>query len=375
MTAEMTQTRTVNVGLGDRAYQVVIGHHIVWDQAHWPEELIDSRHVVIISDDKVGPLYADKLAEMIGARARRVNCLSVPHGEASKSMSQMASLLDEILALGVDRRVMLVALGGGVIGDLVGFCAASLLRGVDFIQVPTSLLAQVDSSVGGKTGVNASAGKNLIGAFHQPKLVLADLALLDSLPIREWKAGYAEIVKYGLLGDAAFFDWLDAHITDINAISPDQLSHAVTTSVQAKADIVAADEKEAGKRALLNLGHTFAHAFEAEASYDGRLLHGEAVSAGLALAFGFSAHQGLCSKTDLERVTAHLARLEMPHDMASLPAGQADATLLLGHMRKDKKVKDGALTFILASGIGSAFIANDIEPGDVERYLRLAGGA
>ncbi|MGC6440077.1 MAG: 3-dehydroquinate synthase [Candidatus Puniceispirillaceae bacterium] len=375
MTSEITNQSAVNVGLGDRAYQVVIGHNVMWDQANWPDALIAGRHLVIISDDQVGPLYADKLAAMLGARARRVDSLAVPHGEASKSMSQLASLLDEILALGVDRRVMLIALGGGVIGDLVGFCAASLLRGVDFIQVPTSLLAQVDSSVGGKTGVNAAAGKNLIGAFHQPKLVLADLALLDSLPKREWKAGYAEIVKYGLLGDAAFFEWLDAHITDITAISPDDLKYAVSKSVQAKADIVAADEKEAGKRALLNLGHTFAHAFEAEAGYDGRLLHGEAVSAGLALAFGFSAHQGLCSASDLDRVMAHLARLNMPFDMSSLPAGQADAGTLLGHMRKDKKVKDGALTFILTSAIGAAFIANDVEAGDVESYLRKAGAA
>ena len=229
--------------------------------------------------------------------------------------------------------------------------AASLLRGLDFIQIPTSLLAQVDSSVGGKTGINASAGKNLIGAFHQPRLVLADIGLLDSLSVREMRAGYAEVVKYGLLGDRDFFEWLEANGPKVLARDPAALAYAVQTSCQAKADIVAADETEAGKRALLNLGHTFAHAFEAEAGYDGSLLHGEAVAAGMGTAFAFSAELGLCTGQDVQRAKAHLSASLLPASRRDLPAGNASAEQLLSHMKKDKKVENAALTFILTHGI------------------------
>ena len=262
-----------------------------------------------------------------------------------------------------------MAIGGGVIGDLVGFAAASLLRGLDFIQIPTSLLAQVDSSVGGKTGINTAAGKNLIGAFHQPRLVLANIEMLTSLPTRELKAGYAEVVKYGLLGDPAFFDWLEVNGRSVISGDLDIQAEAVRRSCQAKADIVATDEYEAGQRALLNLGHTFAHAFEAVAGYDGRLLHGEAVSAGLAYAFAFSTQLGLCSGQDAIRVAAHLQAMEMPSHIKELTAGQAPPQVLIDYMRKDKKALQGKLTLILARKIGDAFVAGDIDEAELNRFL------
>ena len=280
-----------------------------------------------------------------------------------------AILMESILALGVDRQTVLIALGGGVIGDLVGFAAASLLRGVDFIQIPTSLLAQVDSSVGGKTGINARVGKNLIGAFYQPKLVLADSDVLRTLPEREMRAGYAEIVKYGLLGDASFFEWLEANGADVIQGQPEAIAHAVRTSCLAKAAIVSADETEAGKRALLNLGHTFAHAFEAEAGYDGRLLHGEAVAVGLGLAFEFSAFLDRANGQEAVRVKSHLAKLGLPASIADLPAGHASAQTLVRHMYKDKKTQNGVLTFILVEEIGKAEVVSHIQSEDVERFL------
>ena len=277
--------------------------------------------------------------------------------------------MEDILALGVDRKAVLIALGGGVIGDLVGYAAASLLRGVDFIQIPTSLLAQVDSSVGGKTGINAKAGKNLIGAFYQPKLVLADSDVLATLSPRQMRAGYAEIVKYGLLGDADFFEWLEGNGAAVIAGDKDAIRHAVMTSCLAKAAIVSADETEAGRRALLNLGHTFAHAFEAEAGYDGRLLHGEAVAVGLGLAFEFSAYLGKGNRQDAGRVKAHLAQMGLPQTLDELPAGNAAAAILTGHMMKDKKTQNGILTFILVTQIGDAEITTNIALNDVIDFL------
>jgi 3-dehydroquinate synthase len=285
---------TLRVGLGERAYDIVIGPDLIANAAQHLGDLVAGRQIVIVTDSNVATHHLHALEASLKPVSRRCDNIIVAAGEASKSMAVLAKLLDDILELGVDRGVMLVALGGGVIGDLVGFAAASLLRGVDFIQVPTSLLAQVDSSVGGKTGVNAASGKNLIGAFYQPKAVLADSTALASLPERELRAGYAEIVKYGLLGDVAFFNWLEKNGAAVLARQPIELAHAITTSCAAKARIVEADEREKDTRALLNLGHTFAHAFEAEAHYDGRLLHGEAVAAGMGLAFDLSARLGLC---------------------------------------------------------------------------------
>lgn len=359
----------VNVALGSRSYDIKIGQGLLAQADVHLEPYIRDKHVIIIADSHTEAAYQGELASLLSSLTRRLDCLSVPPGEASKSLACYAGLMESILALGVDRQCVLIALGGGVIGDLVGFAAASLLRGVDFIQIPTSLLAQVDSSVGGKTGINAPVGKNLIGAFYQPKLVLADSDVLRTLPKREMRAGYAEIVKYGLLGDASFFEWLEANGADVIAGKPDAIAHAVRISCLAKAAIVSADETESGKRALLNLGHTFAHAFEAEAGYDGRLLHGEAVAVGLGLAFEFSAFLDRANGQEAMRVKSHLARLGLPATIADLPAGHASAEQLLRHMKKDKKTQNGVLTFILVKEIGKAEVVSHINEKDVERFL------
>ena len=361
--------KTVHLALGERSYDIKIGAGLLAQADHYLAPFITDRHVIVIADDTTGPLYQQSLCERISPLARRINQLTVPAGEMSKSLSQYSQLMEEILSLGVDRRAVLIALGGGVIGDLVGYAAASLLRGVDFIQIPTSLLAQVDSSVGGKTGINAKAGKNLIGAFYQPKLVLADSDVLRSLPLREMKAGYAEIVKYGLLGDKTFFEWLEVNGKRVIAGDQQAIAYAVMTSCLAKAAIVEADETEAGKRALLNLGHTFAHAFEAQAGYDGRLLHGEAVAVGLHLAFAFSAYLGRSTSQETGRIKAHLASLELPYQLDDIPAGKAEANKLLAHMMKDKKTKNGVLTFILVTEIGKAQVVSDISENDVVAFL------
>ena len=361
--------KTVHLDLGARSYDIKIGAGILARADAYLAPFVSDRHVIVISDTTIGPLYQSDLCERLSPLVRRIDSLTVPAGEQSKSLSQFSQLMEEILLLGVDRKAVLIALGGGVIGDLVGYAAASLLRGVDFIQIPTSLLAQVDSSVGGKTGINAKAGKNLIGAFYQPKIVLADSDVLATLPMREMKAGYAEIVKYGLLGDADFFEWLERHGADVIAGDKDAIAYAVMTSCLAKAAIVQADETEAGNRALLNLGHTFAHAFEAEAGYDGRLLHGEAVAVGLSLAFGFSAYLGRSNSQDTGRIKAHLAKLNLPYQLGDLPAGTADARTLVSHMMKDKKTQNEVLTFILVTEIGKAQIVGDIANDDVITFL------
>ena len=359
----------VNVALGSRSYDIKIGQGLLAQADEHLAPFIHDKHVIIIADTHTKDFYQEDLASQIYGLTRRLDCLSVPAGESSKSLACYSDLMESILSLGVDRQTVLIALGGGVIGDLVGFAAASLLRGVDFIQIPTSLLAQVDSSVGGKTGINARVGKNLIGAFYQPKLVLADSDVLRTLPEREMRAGYAEIVKYGLLGDASFFEWLEANGADVIHGQPDAIAHAVRTSCLAKAAIVSADETEAGKRALLNLGHTFAHAFEAEAGYDGRLLHGEAVSVGLGLAFEFSALLDRANGQEAVRVKSHLAKLGLPASIADLPAGHASAQTLVRHMHKDKKTQNGVLTFILVEEIGKAEVVSHIQSEDVERFL------
>ena len=359
----------IHVDVSDNAYDIHIGTNLLQEAEAELAALLGGRQVVIVTDTNIAPLHLEQTKNALSAHAASCTNFILPAGEASKSFSVYEQLVNDILALPIDRQTVLVALGGGVIGDLVGFAAASLLRGLDFIQIPTSLLAQVDSSVGGKTGINTPAGKNLVGAFHQPRLVLADIGILASLPEREVKAGYAEVVKYGLLGDAAFFEWLEQHGRDVITGQPDAQAEAVRRSCQAKADIVAADEREAGKRALLNLGHTFAHAFEAVAGYDGRLLHGEAVSAGLGCAFAFSRQLGLCSGQDVERVYAHLAAMGMPTSAQDLPAGQAAPQVLIDHMRKDKKARQGKLTFILARQIGEAFVDRNIDEAELNKFL------
>jgi len=368
----MQTSSLLTVGLGPRAYDIFVGRDLIANADRHFGELIADRHVIIITDTNVAPLH---LAPLIGAcqqSARRCDSLSVAAGEASKSMSVLSALLEDILALGVDRDVVLIALGGGVVGDLAGFAAASLMRGVDFIQVPTSLLAQVDSSVGGKTGVNAQAGKNLIGAFHQPRAVLIDTATLDSLSARELRAGYAEIVKYGLLGDAAFFEWLEGHGSAVLERDPAALTHAIVTSCAAKARIVEADELETGQRALLNLGHTFGHAFEAVAGYDGTLLHGEAVAAGMGLAFDLAAEMELCSGQDSVRAKAHLRANGLAASVGELPVRETPTDQLIALMQRDKKVRKGEMRFVLPRGIGNSFVCDNVSTASLHKILETS---
>lgn len=356
---------TVDVALGARSYPIHIGSGELGQAAR---HLGVKRRVAVVTDESVAALHLDRLRAGLGELLGEL--IALPAGEATKNWRTLESVVERLLAAGVERGDTVVAFGGGVIGDLTGFACAILRRGCRFVQIPTTLLAQVDSSVGGKTAINAAAGKNLVGAFHQPDMVLIDPDLLATLPDRELRAGYAEVVKYGLIGDAAFFDWCEANVAGLLARDAAVLSHAIATSCRAKAATVAADEHEtSGIRALLNLGHTFGHALEAEAGFSDRLLHGEAVATGMALAFDFSASQGLCSVADAARVRAHLIAAGLPVD--PLPAEAAD---LIRHMRQDKKMAAGNLAFILARGIGQAFVAKDVSLAAVENFLgqRLA---
>lgn len=361
---------TVNVALGARAYDVRIGAGLLHRAGAEIAPLLRRPRLAIVTDDNVGRLHLGPLVATLTAQVPglTVSTLTLPAGEATKGWPEFSRTVEWLLAERIERRDIVVALGGGVIGDLVGFAAAVLRRGVRFVQIPTSLLAQVDSSVGGKTGINSTHGKNLVGAFHQPALVLADIAVLDTLPPRDFLAGYGEVVKYGLLGDAAFFDWLEREGPALAAGDRAARLKAVARSVEMKAGIVARDETEEGERALLNLGHTFCHALEAATGYSDRLLHGEGVAIGCALAFELSARLGLCAQEDPSRVRAHLKAMGMKVDLRDIPGDLPDADGLLQLMAQDKKVQDGRLRFILARGIGQAFVADDV-PGGVVRSL------
>lgn len=362
----------IHVDVSDNAYDIHIGTNLLQEAEAELAALLGGRQVVIVTDTNIAPLHLEQTKNALSAHAASCTNFILPAGEASKSFSVYEQLVNDILALPIDRQTVLVALGGGVIGDLVGFAAASLLRGLDFIQIPTSLLAQVDSSVGGKTGINTPAGKNLVGAFHQPRLVLADIGILASLPEREVKAGYAEVVKYGLLGDAAFFDWLEDQGPALARGDMAARVAAVARSVQMKADIVARDETEQGDRALLNLGHTFCHALEAATGYSDRLLHGEGVAIGCALAFELSARLGLCAQEAPSRVRAHLKAMGMKTDLADIPGDLPGPEALLELMAQDKKVVDGQLRFILARGIGEAFVTSEVPRDKVHALLEDA---
>jgi 3-dehydroquinate synthase len=361
---------TVHVPLdGGRAYDILIGRGLI-DAAGRRAAALGARRAAIVTDATVGDLYAARLRAGLEGAGLRSGVVTVAPGEGSKSYGGYAQVCDGLLALKVERGDLVVALGGGVVGDLAGFAAATLRRGVRFVQVPTSLLAQVDSSVGGKTGINAPLGKNLIGAFHQPRLVLADTAALDTLSEREMRAGYAEVAKYGLIADAGFFDWCEANWRGIFAGGP-QREAAVAACCRAKAAVVTRDEREDGERALLNLGHTFGHALERLTGYDpARLVHGEGVAIGLALAFRFSARLGLCPGQDAGRVANHLALAGLPTRLQAVPGGCGDAEAMLDAMAQDKKVRDGALTLILARGIGQSFIAPGVDRAEVAAFLR-----
>ncbi len=352
--------QTVHVELGERSYDVEIGPDLLAQSGAWIAPLLHRPKVAVLTDENVAALHLEALRDGLAASGIEMSSLALPAGEATKSWPHFERAVEWLLAEKVERRDIVIALGGGVIGDLAGFAAAVLRRGVRFVQIPTSLLAQVDSSVGGKTGINAPQGKNLIGAFHQPSLVLADTSVLGTMTQRDFLSGYGEVVKYGLLGDADFFEWLEGNGTKVSSGDMAARVRAVTRSVQMKADIVARDETEQGDRALLNLGHTFCHALEAATGYSDRLLHGEGVAIGCALAFELSARLGLCSQEDPSRVRAHLKAMGMKTDLADIPGDLPGAEALVDLMAQDKKVIDGQLRFILARGIGQAFVTSDV---------------
>lgn len=362
-------TEMVRVPLDERAYDVLIGDGLLAQAGRLVRaRLPKARRAGIVCDETVAGLHLDALLRGLEQGGIDAAVVRVPPGESTKSFRHLEEVLDRLLEAGLERGDVVLALGGGVVGDLAGCAAGLLRRGVAFVQIPTTLLAQVDSSVGGKTGINTRHGKNLVGVFHQPRLVLADTATLASLPIREFRAGYAEMAKYGLLADAGFFAWLEARWRDVFS-GGEALVAAVKRSVEGKAEIVAQDEREEGRRALLNLGHTFGHALEAATGYGGRLIHGEAVSIGIVLAFRFSAREGVAAQADAERVEAHLRAVGLPTRIADIPGPALAADRLVGHIRQDKKVRQGRLAFVLARRPGEAFLAEDVPEDRVRTFL------
>ncbi len=367
----MSKTVTVEVGLGDRAYDILIGPGLLGRAGETVSARLPGTRVAIVTDENVATSHLETLKSGLESGGVAVAAtVMLPAGEKTKSFDHLQDVVDAVLGAKLERRDAVVALGGGVIGDLAGFAAGIVRRGMDFVQVPTSLLAQVDSSVGGKTGINSARGKNLIGVFHQPKLVLADSGVLDTLPIREFRAGYAELAKYGLIDRPAFFAWLEKNWQEVFD-GGDARIEAIAEACRAKADVVARDEFETGDRALLNLGHTFGHALEAATAYDGaRLVHGEGVSIGMVLAHRFSARLNLASQDDAARVEAHLKAVGLPTRVADIPGELPGPEKLFDYITQDKKVSRGALTFILTRGIGQSFIARDVPASEVVAFLR-----
>ncbi|HWE44548.1 MAG TPA: 3-dehydroquinate synthase [Caulobacteraceae bacterium] len=370
----MSGERVIEVaGEGFRSYEVRVGPGLIADAGGHIAPLLANRRTVVITDATVAPLHLDRLRTALARASIDVAAHVIPAGEASKSFGELERLCDRLLAENLDRRDVIVALGGGVVGDLAGFAAAIVKRGVDFVQIPTTLLAQVDSSVGGKTAIDTPRGKNLIGAFWQPRLVLCDLDALSTLPEREMRAGYAEVLKYGLLGDRDFFEFLERDAGRVLALDPEALIRAVAHSVEMKAVIVGEDAREAGKRALLNLGHTFGHALEAETGFGDGLLHGEAVALGCAMAFRFSSAQGLCPPEDTRRAESAIAAAGLPILLDQAPGAPFSAERLIGHMLQDKKSEGGSLVFVLARAIGQAFVARDVDAAAVRDHLIKEG--
>jgi 3-dehydroquinate synthase len=358
----------VQVALGARAYDIVIGRGLLESLGERIKALRPGARLGLVTDETVARHHLAACEASLKGAGLEPARIVVPEGEGSKSYATFETVCEAIIAARIERNDLVVALGGGVIGDLAGFAAACVRRGLDFVQVPTTLLAQVDSSVGGKTGINSRHGKNLIGAFHQPAMVIADTALLDSLPKRQFCAGYAEVAKYGLIGDAGFFSWLEQNWQDMFAGGPAR-EHAIAVCCRAKAGVVARDERESGERALLNLGHTFGHALEAGAGFSDRLLHGEAVALGMVLAFEFSSAKGLLPASEAERARAHLAAVGLPTHLKDIPGDMPGVDELMDLIAQDKKVRRGTLTFILARGIGRAFVANDVDAAEVRAFL------
>ncbi|HXH42904.1 MAG TPA: 3-dehydroquinate synthase [Bradyrhizobium sp.] len=363
----------VDVALGERAYDIVIGRGVLASLGERVAALRPGVRTAIVTDRTVATFWLEPTEASLAASGIPTSRIVVEEGEISKTYTGLEKVSEALIAARIERNDLVIALGGGVVGDLAGFAAAILRRGVDFVQVPTSLLAQVDSSVGGKTGINSPQGKNLLGAFHQPVLVIADTAVLDTLSPRQFRAGYAEVAKYGVLGDEAFFSWLEKNHADI-VKGGSAREHAIATSCRAKAAIVARDERETGERALLNLGHTFGHALEAATGFSDRLFHGEGVAIGMTLAAQFSARLGMIGELDAARVERHLIEAGLPTRMQDIAGfaqeGLADADALMALMAQDKKVKRGKLTFILLEAVGRAVIANDVEPAPVRDFLK-----
>lgn len=365
----MSRTRKIEVGLGERGYNIVAGPGLMERAGEYLLPVLKRRRVAIVTDGNVAARHLERLAAGLDAAGIAFTPVTLPPGEATKSFDHLEDLLNRLLDAGLDRGGCILALGGGVVGDLAGFAAAILLRGIDYVQIPTTLLAQVDSAVGGKTAIDTPQGKNLVGAFHQPRLVLADTTSLATLPDRELRAGYAEVVKYGLIDRPDFFRWLEENGERVLARDDDALAHAIAVSCEAKAGVVSADEREAGRRALLNLGHTFGHAFEAEAGFGDALLHGEAVSLGMALAFRMSVRLGLCPEEDLARMKAHLAGADLPVAPPGANASPARRDALIERMRRDKKAEAGRIVLVLARGIGRAFVHRDVEEAELSALL------
>jgi 3-dehydroquinate synthase len=367
-------SESLRVELGERSYDIHVGTGLIERVGEIVRPLLRQPRAVIVTDENVAPHYLARVRDSLAATGVRTDEIVLPPGEHTKDFAHLEQLLDRLLAMKIERRTALVALGGGVIGDLVGFAAAIALRGIDFIQVPTTLLAQVDSSVGGKTAIDTRHGKNLVGAFYQPRAVIADIGALDTLPPRELAAGYAEVAKYGLINDADFFAWLESGAgRKLIEGDADARRRAVLASCANKARVVAGDERETeGERALLNLGHTFGHALEAETGFGDALLHGEAVAIGCVMAFALSAKLGFCPPADAERVRKHYASVGLRTDPSQIPGVHWDPETLIAHMGSDKKVENGKVTFILARGIGKAFVAKDVTLADVRPVIQQA---
>ena len=373
-----TGLKKVNVSLPasgspNICYDIHIGAGLLRSCAPFLSPLLKRPFVAIVTDENVAQAHLENLTKTLDSAGISHVTKIMPPGEASKSFTGLETLVDWLLDNKVERQDMVIAFGGGVIGDLTGFAASTLRRGVRFTQIPTTLLAQVDSSVGGKTGINVPQGKNLVGAFHQPSLVLADLDVLQTLPDREFRAGYAEIVKYAAICDRPFFDWLESNLDALKNRDSQALSYAIAKSCQTKADIVAQDEKEHGARALLNLGHTFAHAYENLTGYSDNLLHGEAVGLGMAQAARLSVDLGLCPETDAQALVNHLASAGLPISQTDVKGGPFEATNLVNAMAQDKKVSQGVMTFILMKAIGKAFITNDVSAKQITTFLQNQG--
>lgn len=369
MTKLETSERLVHVPLGERSYDILIGPGLMARAGGEITSRIKGRRAAIVTDENVGARYLDGLMDSLQTDGIEAVSVTLPAGEKTKSFDYLTKVCDVLLEARIERNDTVIALGGGVIGDLTGFAAGIVRRGVRFVQIPTSLLSQVDSSVGGKTGINARQGKNLVGIFNQPDLVLADTDVLDTLSEREFRAGYAEVAKYGLIDKPDFFKWLENNWRDVFAGGAARIE-AIAVSCQAKADVVAADERENGRRALLNLGHTFGHALEAATQYDSsRLVHGEGVSIGMVLAHRFSARMNLASPDLADRVEAHLKAVGLPTRMDQIPGELPPTEVLMDAIAQDKKVKSGKLTFILTRGLGQSFVADDVPASEVQRFI------